>query len=195
MEAEALFEAGHVTAARDAYVRLHAGSACATNGLLEIKELMRLCDLGHADLRAHRGEDALAAFKAALAKDPRAECATAGVREARPDKFSRALQWLAGAVPRIPLVLGALVVLSLLILTAVGWVASHINLGGRPLLDRLWVVRTLLRPRVTLATIADEGVQWDEGGPQWKSGTLDDRTDQRAASVVSGRSVEPELAR
>lgn len=168
-KADALFDGGSISAARRAYGQLGSGAPCATEGLKAIRELDRLCDLGRSDLAAHRKDDALAAFKSALAKDPAARCATAGISGAGPDGFARALRWISAAVPHIPTVLaglGMLIVAGFVILAGLGIV----SLRGKHLrLELLWGLRTLLRPRVTLGAIDDEGVQWGEG-TKWKVG-------------------------
>jgi tetratricopeptide (TPR) repeat protein len=169
--ADALFEAGSVAAARGEYERLAPGGACATSGLVEIRELIRLCDLGHSDLRVHRKGDALAAYKSALAKNPNAQCAIAGVISASPDRFTRALERISTALPNVPTALAGLALLLVAVfatLVALGSVSYH---GKRLRVDRIPGLRTLLRPRIALATISDEGVQWStEGGQQWKVG-------------------------
>lgn len=169
--ADSLFDAGSIAAARAAYEQIAPDTACATSGLADIREVVHLCDLGRSDLRVHRRGDALDAYKSALAKNPNAECATAGVNSASPDGFTRALQWISTAVPNIPTALagfGLLLVAAFLILVALGRISYR---GKRLRLERVLGLRTLLRPRIALGTISDEGVQWSaEGGQQWKVG-------------------------
>jgi hypothetical protein len=137
--ADGLYDAGSISAARVA-----PGSECASRGLTQIGELVHLCDLGRSEQLVHLKGDALEAYKSALAKDPNAECAIAGVRSASPDGFTRALQWISTAVPNIPTVLaglGMLVVGAFLVLVALGRISYR---GRRLPLDRFPGLRTLL---------------------------------------------------
>jgi tetratricopeptide (TPR) repeat protein len=198
LTADYYFNSGWTTAAREAYVHVGEDAECAKAGLREVIALDRACDLGHADLDAHRYDDALTAYKSALADAPRARCAITGVANAEPDGFARALTWLSNAVPRIPAVLaglGLLVLAVFLLLVLLGTLSFR---GRRLPLENWFGLRTLLRPRVTLASIADDGVEWSESGVKWKVGPsmtaqIKERLQRFREEALSDQSPDAEL--
>lgn len=145
--------------AREAYAVLVAQNPrlrCARVGLTAIadppvkdktaEEVADLCARGAVYAANGRGEDAQKAYDAALEKDSGAYCAVKGVSRSWP---SKAADWIVDALPRILLLLGALMLAGFLLLLFGYW---------RPMARFylwLWPVRHLMRPRVSLSGIDD----------------------------------------
>lgn len=152
------------------YVALGESVACAKAGLAQLGELIGACDLGRADLNAHLDSDALTAFKKSLSTVPNANCANSGVDRLSPDGFSRALTWLADAVPRIPVALAGIAAVVVAFFLALALLGIPKVRGKRLPLERLWGLRTVLRPRISFEAITDQDVELDGSGVKWKIG-------------------------
>jgi tetratricopeptide (TPR) repeat protein len=145
-------EAGDLEGARIAYEALGQDSKCGAAGLTAVKEIQRLCDEGKAYESLHRDDDALSAFESALAKNPKAECARAGVEEATPGEFSRDLTLVSDAIPEALVILGILLVLLFLVLLLGYWEPT------RHIPARLPIAGRILSPRLTLEPLNDEAL-------------------------------------
>jgi tetratricopeptide (TPR) repeat protein len=114
-----------------------------------IADVERSCAVGSALAAAHRDDDAIAAYKAALAKVPAAHCAAAGLqREARP-WAGRVLDRIADAVPAVLEAL-ALVVIAVFLVLMLGYFRF-----ASAALARLPLIGRLLSPRLTLDAFDD----------------------------------------
>lgn len=168
---EALSQSGAERAARSAYVALlreRPSLQCARDGLTELnepkpstanKEASALCDQAEAYRDAHRDDDALSAYKAALEKDPtKNSCGAEGLKDMAPWWASRAVDGGLGMAPKILAFIGAVLILGLLVL-----MLGYTRAGGR-ILAKLPVSRTILRPRLALADLTDQAVNVTDQG-------------------------------
>jgi tetratricopeptide (TPR) repeat protein len=148
--ADGAFEAGRLPDARRKYERLGQDQKCAADGLAAVKEVARFCNLGRAYSDRKRKEDALTAYKAALAKNPKAPCAIAGVpKESGPGWFFQGLDGISNEAPHA-LVFAAIVIVGLIVLLLPTRAPSL-----RRRLARRRGLGWLLSPRLTLAPVDD----------------------------------------
>ncbi len=148
--------AGRLKDAREGYRSL--GSAeCAKEGLTTAQSVRRLCDQGKALEELDRRGDALTAFKSALEKSPKAECAVSGVARLGDSWFTRVTDAIPDFVEGIGLTLAAILLLLFLILLT----------GYIPLVRRIPAaipgVGKILAPRLEFKPV-------DEGAIDWKVG-------------------------
>jgi tetratricopeptide (TPR) repeat protein len=158
-DADALFDAGDLAAARSAYLALPGDTACVTDGLASIRDVTRECQEGRRLLDAHRRDDALAAYKKALETNPEASCAQVGVQATGPAVLTRTLTTVSDA---LPLILVALLILGVVVLGIL--LLGHFRRIGA-FFARVPIVGNWLRPRLTIASLDDDAVGFKVGGP------------------------------
>jgi len=144
--ADSRFDRGDLGGARAAYEAVGSSISCASTGLAAIREVERLCAKGSADRRLDRNDDALAAYKSALDKNPRAACALAGVRSAGPDWISSWSSWVVNRLPEVLTVLGALLLVLFLVLLLGYFDRVHRVFSSVPMVGRLLGARLSLEP-------------------------------------------------
>lgn len=152
--ADEQFDTGDLEAARIAYEEVGEDSECAATGLAAVREVRRLCDQGDAHLALDRKDDALAAFKSALEKNPKASCAKDGLEQVGPGLLAR----VSDAIPEFLIAIG-LLLLCLSLLLLLGHVRPVYGVfSGLP------IVGQILRPRLTLAALDDTALQPNQVG-------------------------------
>ncbi len=168
---QALAKAKEDKAARKAYVKELAAdpdSKCALDGLKTLNAAPAdpaagNCKIGDAFLDVHREDDAIAAYKKGLEADPGADCASEGLDEAGPGWFKRKADWVLDAIPTFLVWVGLFLLTGLLILLIGYWPAAKRKMQSARLVGPL--VSSLLSPRLTFETIADDCVSGKPGPP------------------------------
>jgi tetratricopeptide (TPR) repeat protein len=170
--AEGLAAAGALTEARALYAKQlesHPGLACAVAGIRATdkalqasktsaseEEARMLCARAKADLAAHRDDDAVTAFKAALEKDPTEEsCGAQGLLAESPHWLSRTAKNVENAFPSVLLWLGLVLLTVLLVL-----MTGHLKWIG-PKFRGAWGIRSILRGRLSFADCDDSALALD----------------------------------
>lgn len=117
------------------------------------------CARGQSYLSVHRNEDATEAFKAGLEENPVAPCALKGLEEAGPSWETRVIGEITGSIPDVLVACG----LALLAVFAFLLLGYQKHLGPR--MRRIWGLRRLLSPRLTIGVLADEAAEGKPGAP------------------------------
>jgi tetratricopeptide (TPR) repeat protein len=181
--ADAEFDAGDLNAARNEYMRVGESVECAAMGLAAIREVQRLCDGGGAYVASHRQDDALAAFKAALEKNPHAKCATDGLDKVKPWWLQRVSDSVTSALPELLVAIGLILLAFLVVLLAAYWKKVDRRLSRWPLIGRV------LRPRLTLTALDDAALTSKVGASM--AARIKERL-QRFRDVALGDASDPE---
>jgi tetratricopeptide (TPR) repeat protein len=165
---DALAKARETKQAKKAYVEVlkqDPSSACAAKGLAglnpapEPKEPdVDYCAVGKAYEKAHRDSDAIDAYKKALEKNPASECASEGLEEAGPNRWTRGSEEITGSIPTFLVYAGIGLLLYYLALFL-----CHIAPLKRFLIRRAGIVgrhvKQVLRPRLTFTDFVDGAVE------------------------------------
>jgi tetratricopeptide (TPR) repeat protein len=145
----------------------------------------RLCAEGEADLKLDRREDAATAFKAALVKNPQADCARAGIDDSEETSAARALDRTKKGIPDLLFVVGLLAVLLFLIL-----LLGHFKRVYR-VFARLPIVGRLLSPRLSLGPLDDKATKLDVGAAM--SARIRERLQRFREEAIHGGEPDYEL--
>ena len=155
--ADIQFDAGALRAAEASYLALGADSKCAQTGVAAIREVERFCATGKSYDELHRAADALKAYQSALAKNPEASCATAGVADTGPSAVSRFLDDVVDLIPQVLIAIGLALVALFLALMFGHWRRV------RPAFLQVPLLAHLLAPQLTLETIDDRSGETKAG--------------------------------
>jgi hypothetical protein len=127
------------------------------------------CAVADALSAAGEAKPAKKAYVGVLQADPGSECAATGLKELNtpsPDSkswWTRAADWVTGAIPTALVLLGAAAILFYLLLMVCRIPSVKDAIGRFPKLGGL--VRWMLRPRLAFAKFDDEAVEGKPGGP------------------------------
>jgi tetratricopeptide (TPR) repeat protein len=163
--AKALAENSATVRAKAIYTEIiesQPDAACAISGLQSADKLIKrdaatenteaaekLCTRAESYRGAHRDDDAVGSFKAALEKEPASEsCGAAGLRSMEASTLSRSLDSVKEALPSALVFLGLLVLAGVLVLL----------LGYIPWVKRRPGFRYFLRGRLSLADCDDSAL-------------------------------------
>ncbi|MDQ3381959.1 MAG: hypothetical protein M3546_16880 [Actinomycetota bacterium] len=158
---------------------------CAETGLAAVREVRRLCAQGQADLDLRRRDDAMAAFKSALEKNPNADCAQDGVEESDRFWILRAIVWTVGATPDLLVGAGLLFAFFFMLL-----LTAYIP-GVYPVLSRAPLARGVLSARLSLAPLDDKATKLDVGTAM--AAQIKERLQRFREEALRGRQPDYEL--
>lgn len=183
--ADAAFDRGDLDAAASGYSEVGTDAKCAETGLAAVHEVRRLCAQGQVDLDLRRRDDAMAAFKSALEKNPNADCAQEGIQESDRFWILRAIVWTVGATPDLLVGAGLLfAIFFLLLLTA------YIP-GVYAVLSRAPLARGVLSARLSLAPLDDKATKLDVGTAM--AAQIKERLQHFREEALRGRQPDYEL--
>jgi tetratricopeptide (TPR) repeat protein len=187
--ADRAFDSGNLEAARELYDRLGVEQECAASGLEEVRSVERLCGQGQAYLDVHRKDDALTAFRSALAKNPNAKCATDGVKKAKktdPHRLASFIDGIFGWAPRLLEIAGfvALVFFAILLFAYFGFVKRY--------LAELPIIGRILSPRLMLGPLDDEALSNSKVGAPMAA-RIKERLNHFRNEALAGEAPDYEL--